>query len=186
MNLVVNARDAMVNGGLVTIMTNNVAIDHTFQSDDPVAPGDYVLLTISDTGTGMTAVTLRRVFEPFFTTKETGEGTGLGLSTTYGIVMQSKGYIAATSELGVGTTFKVYLPRAQQRLPTEPINVPRPATRSLPRETILLVEDESAVRKLTGESSQVRDTAWSRQPMAMRPRRSSVSVPPPLTCSSRM
>ena len=148
MNLVVNARDAMAGGGRVSIATRNVAIDDTFRSEDPVTPGDYILLTIGDTGTGMTPATLRRVFEPFFTTKETGQGTGLGLSTTYGIIEQSKGYIAASSELGVGTTFRVYLPRANYQLPAEYVPTPAPASPPHPSETILLVEDESGLRTL--------------------------------------
>lgn len=148
MNLVVNARDAMVGGGLVSIETRNVTIDHTFQTDDPVVPGDYVRLTIADTGTGMTTATLRNVFEPFFTTKEAGQGTGLGLSTTYGIIKQSKGYIAATSKIGKGSTFTVYLPCAQYEPPALTVTIPVPAPPSRPGETILLVEDEPALRKL--------------------------------------
>ncbi len=148
MNLAVNARDAMPSGGKLTIETSNVSIDEDqARFHPPLAPGNYVLLAISDTGAGMDSETQSRIFEPFFTTKGP-KGTGLGLSTVYGIVKQSGGYIWVYSEQGKGTTFKVYLPRvaelvqAQVAAPKESV-VAEPGT-----ETILLVEDEANLRYL--------------------------------------
>jgi two-component system, cell cycle sensor histidine kinase and response regulator CckA len=147
MNLAVNARDAMAEGGTVTIETSNVMLDEFQSREFAVTAGMYVLLCFSDTGHGMSAETRARVFEPFFTTKEQGKGTGLGLSTVYGIVKQSGGYIWVYSEPGLGTTFKVYLPMAAEqaeRRATEvsPVEIRRGS------ETILLVEDEDGVRTL--------------------------------------
>jgi two-component system, cell cycle sensor histidine kinase and response regulator CckA len=146
MNLVVNARDAMPGGGRVTIETNDVDLESCSFHDEPVLPGPYVMLAITDTGTGMTPETQRRLFEPFFTTKETGRGTGLGLSTTYGIVKQSKGYIWVNSEIGHGTTFKVYLPRSNQLVRSAPRRPLLTAPVKRASETLLLVEDEPSVR----------------------------------------
>jgi len=148
MNLAVNARDAMLQGGKVTIRTENADLDETYSLQHfHFKPGRYVILSFSDTGCGMDKATLARIFEPFFTTKEPGKGTGLGLSTVYGIVKQNGGYISAYSEPGQGTTFKIYLPQAESTVQSTP------AVRTaeiLPRgsETILLVEDEEALRTL--------------------------------------
>jgi signal transduction histidine kinase len=150
MNLVVNARDAMPDGGRVAITTRDVDLDDASFQNEAAMPGAYVMLAVTDTGTGMAAETHRRLFEPFFTTKETGRGTGLGLSTTYGIVKQSKGYIGVDTELGYGTTFNVYLPRAEKDVSAEAgdrTEIAAPTPRSA--ETVLLVEDEPGVRRLS-------------------------------------
>jgi len=151
MNLAVNARDAMPGGGRLTIETANAELDAAYAVLHPPAkPGRYVMLAMSDTGSGMDAEIQSHVFEPFFTTKPVGEGTGLGLSTVYGIVKQSDGYVWVYSEVGVGTTFKIYLPRIDLATAAPPQERPAPAARS--SETVLLVEDEDALRGLLRET----------------------------------
>ncbi|MEW6545018.1 MAG: PAS domain-containing protein [Nitrospirota bacterium] len=147
MNLAANARDAMPQGGRVTIETTNIEMTEPQRRGQVVVPGPYVMLAVSDTGVGMDAATQARIFEPFFTTKTQGKGTGLGLSSVYGIVKQSGGYIFVYSEPGRGTTFKIYLPRVNEEV--SPIHE-KPSVRVIPRgtETILLVEDEPAIREL--------------------------------------
>jgi len=151
MNLAVNARDAMPQGGHLTIETQNATLDAAYARSHPGAePGPYVMLAVSDTGIGMDAETQSRVFEPFFTTKEVGKGTGLGLAMVYGIVKQSGGYIALSSELGHGTMFELYLPRVDA---SEEVVGTTAGSGEMPggSEIVLLVEDEGDVRDLARE-----------------------------------
>jgi len=149
-NLAINARDAMPDGGRVTVTTANVELDELFTRQHVGAvPGQYVMLAVADTGTGMDRETLDRVFDPFFTTKPAGQGTGLGLSTVYGIVNQTGGQVWAYSEPGHGSSFKVYLPRAWERIAERDQSAPE--ARRGGSETILLVEDEEIVRTLVHE-----------------------------------
>lgn len=147
MNLAANARDAMPVGGKLIIETANVLLDDAYgDRHTMVPPGEYVMLSVADSGQGIAAEHLPHIFEPFYTTKESGKGTGLGLATVYGIVKQSKGFVWVYTELGMGTAFKVYLPRVgagEARTPDKP--APERPVRG--RETLLLVEDEPAVRE---------------------------------------
>ena len=148
MNMVINARDAMPNGGKLTLETANISFDPESVGRYPeLTPGGYVMLAISDTGTGMSPEVKTRVFEPFFTTKGIGQGTGLGLSTCYGIIKQSGGHISVYSELARGSTFKIYLPEVESQITTPVLKIDSP---DLPpgTETILLVEDDPALREM--------------------------------------
>ncbi|MCC6858514.1 MAG: PAS domain-containing protein [Bryobacterales bacterium] len=152
LNLAVNARDAMPEGGRLTIETREVDLQQAEAGQLPLpASGRYVLLAVSDTGHGMDKETLAHLFEPFFTTKQMGRGTGLGLSTVYGIVRQSGGYIWAHSEPGMGATFRIYLPVLCEA-PAETQPQPRPAGAAAGTETILLVEDEASLRRMVAEA----------------------------------
>jgi len=148
MNLAVNARDAMPTGGRLTLETANIDFAARYNSHiEGVPPGRYVTLAVGDTGSGMDAETLAHIFEPFFTTKEMGKGTGLGLPMVYGIVKQNRGFVEVDSRPGQGTTFRIYLPRLEG-----PVEAPRarmtPAEQLEGSETILVVEDEEALRTL--------------------------------------
>jgi two-component system, cell cycle sensor histidine kinase and response regulator CckA len=156
-NLAVNARDAMPDGGKLKIRTANISEPESREIDAKhMPPGEYVLIEVTDTGTGMSPDVMEKMFEPFFSTKEVGRGTGLGLSTVYGIVKQTGGYIYADSELGKGTVLRVYLPRYVEIVPAE-VEVPRQAVRERPKDltgrgTVLLVEDEDAVRSFAARA----------------------------------
>jgi CheY-like chemotaxis protein len=147
MNLVVNARDAMPHGGKLTIAIANVTLDQDYADAHPgEMPGDFVKLSVSDTGTGMTREVKARLFETFFTTKPVGKGTGLGLATCQSIVRQSGGHIDVSSEPGKGSTFDIYFPRVEQPAVAVPVNQIRAAKGGT--ETVLVVEDESSLRNL--------------------------------------
>ena len=150
MNLVVNARDAMPQGGRLTVETADAVLDAAAAAEMPEAkPGAYVMLSVSDTGAGMAPEVRARIFEPYFTTKDIGKGTGLGLSTVYGIIRQSEGYISLSSELGLGTTFRIYLPRAEAPVAAAVDE----GVEQMPAGTehVLLVEDDPSVRRLSKE-----------------------------------
>jgi two-component system cell cycle sensor histidine kinase/response regulator CckA len=148
MNLAVNARDAMPGGGTILIETANAELDESYRKiHAAVVPGSYVMLSVSDTGCGIDEKTKSRIFEPFFTTKPAGEGTGLGLSMVYGVVKQSGGYVWVYSEPRKGATFTIYLPRVDE--PAESLLHPKDdVTLARGSETILLVEDDDALREL--------------------------------------
>jgi CheY-like chemotaxis protein len=151
MNLVVNARDAMPNGGKLSLETANATLDEAYTTlHAGVQPGNYVRLTVSDTGCGMDAETQARIFEPFFTTKEHGEGTGLGLATVYGVAEQAGGHVAVYSELGHGTTFHVYFPRIEVEVEGSTVIKPAMVPDRLERgsERVLVVEDQDGVREV--------------------------------------
>jgi len=161
-NLAVNARDAMPDGGKLAIRTGNVSAAEAARLNvSAMLPADYVVVEVSDTGSGMTPDVLEKIFEPFFTTKEVGKGTGLGLSTVFGIVKQSGGYIDVDSKPGNGTTFRIYLPRhipEIQETPEEvkPEAVRKPAADMTGQGTILLVEDEDPVRAVNARALSAR------------------------------
>jgi CheY-like chemotaxis protein len=145
LNLVANARDAMPQGGQLRVATEQVTLDEAHARVNPEArAGEFVCLSVSDTGTGIAPEVLPRIFEPFFTTKEVGKGTGLGLATVYGIIKQHQGWLEVSSQLGEGSTFKVFLPA----IPT-PVRLAAAAEVRGGNETILLVEDEPALRLMT-------------------------------------
>lgn len=147
MNLAVNARDAMPDGGKLTVGTENIQLDEGYcERHFNVLPGAYALLLVSDTGTGMDKETMSHIFEPFFTTKEVGKGTGLGLATVFGIVKQHQGHIMCYSEPGHGTTFKIYFPSSSVEEHHE--TVPNHSEVQGGTETILLVDDEETLRNL--------------------------------------
>jgi CheY-like chemotaxis protein len=148
MNLAVNARDAMPKGGKLTVTTVNTTLDKNHLNNFPdMDAGDYVMLAIADTGTGMSEEVKAHLFEPFFTTKPSGRGTGLGLATCFGIVKQNTGHINVESELGSGTTFKIYFPQVQSALESPRVRI-TPTEVAGGNETVLLVEDEPVVREL--------------------------------------
>ncbi|MFT3842616.1 MAG: ATP-binding protein [Myxococcaceae bacterium] len=172
MNLAVNARDAMPMGGKLTLETADVELDDQFARGHLGArPGPYVMLAVTDTGTGMDSATQARIFEPFFTTKQPGKGTGLGLSTVFGIVKQSGGDLSVYSVPGRGTSFKVYLPRADEQPSAAPAP-PKPGPHVTHHETVLLVEDDPAVREaarrtLAGAGYQVLEAADAERAIAI-------------------
>jgi len=151
-NLAINARDAMPDGGKLTIEAANVFVDDEYNRVNPEVPrGQYVVISVTDTGTGMSAETLSHVFEPFFTTKELGHGTGLGLSQVYGFVKQSGGHVKIYSELGQGTTVKIYFPRYMGKSENDEDREPEELEQATQNETILVVEDDTEVRTYLAE-----------------------------------
>jgi CheY-like chemotaxis protein len=168
-------------GGKIIIRTSNVELDNSDRREHTyIQPGPYILLSVSDTGCGMDKETQSRIFEPFFTTKEKGKGTGLGLSTVYGIIKQSGGYVFAHSEIGHGTTFRIFLPRVDE--PADCKYTVKPAQRDTRgSETVLLVEDEESVRQLVRETLQSRgytviDAADGEQALAIAAKQNAIQL----------
>ncbi|TGP95480.1 MULTISPECIES: GAF domain-containing protein [unclassified Mesorhizobium] len=159
LNLCVNARDAMPAGGKLTIETSNTHVDERFAKQNGIPVGQYVLLSVTDTGVGMSADVMERAFDPFFTTKSVGKGTGLGLSQVYGFVRQSGGSVRIYSEQGVGTTLKIYLPRSHKSVPELRATPPAPENTGSAAEVIMVVEDEDRVRSMATEA--LRDLGYS-------------------------
>jgi CheY-like chemotaxis protein len=152
LNLAVNARDAMPNGGRLTLETGNAHIDEAYVKTHPeLVPGQYVALSVSDTGSGMDAKTVAQAFEPFFTTKPVGKGTGLGLSQVYGFVKQSGGHVKIYSEVGQGTTVKIYLPRLAEAEVAETTSEYQPSPQAGAEETVLVLEDDDDVRSYSSD-----------------------------------
>ena len=168
LNLCVNARDAMPRGGSLTIETRDVSVSATTPRHCEVPAGEYVMLSVSDTGSGIDAATKAKVFEPFFTTKGPGKGTGLGLAVVFGVIKQSGGHVQVSTELGRGTTFALYFPRVLEAV--TPLPPPSEPTAAAPRgdETIFLVEDDDAVRKLARIALQRCGTGSSKPPTAKK------------------
>ena len=177
LNLALNARDAMPNGGKLTLETRNVVLDEDYASmNSEVSPGNYVMIAVSDTGEGIPGSLLDKVFDPFFTTKDVGKGSGLGLSMVYGFVKQSNGHIKIYSEPGHGTTVKLYLPQATGVPEDAPAAEPGSSGAEHGDESILIVEDDALVREYVVTQSAVSGTA--RWPPAMPPRRWPSSMAP--------
>jgi len=146
LNLAINARDAMPDGGKLTIATANARLDGVTAGTPALAPGDYICISVTDTGTGMSAEVAARAFDPFFTTKPIGQGTGLGLSMIYGFARQSNGHVTIDSKLGQGTSIRLYLPRHQGDIAAARASAVRAAEHAATGETVLVVEDEPVVR----------------------------------------
>ena len=176
LNLVVNARDAMPNGGKLTIETNNSFIDEQYakQNADVVA-GPYVSISVTDNGVGMDQTTLERAFEPFFSTKETRQGTGLGLSQVYGFAKQSGGFAAIDSRVGEGTSVKIYLPRTSLALTAQIVATDTDAAPRGAGETILVVEDDEQVRRYIVETLVELNTRLLKLAMQSTPMRCSTA-----------
>jgi CheY-like chemotaxis protein len=149
LNLAINSRDAMPAGGTLSIATSNAVLDPHHPLSPDIRPGPHVLLTLGDTGIGMDAATLHKIFEPFFTTKPSGKGTGLGLSTVYGIVKQSGGDIRVQSDIGIGTTFTIYLPVTDYQPAEPPLEIASTVCRGT--ECLLVVDDDAGVRDVIKE-----------------------------------